>query len=31
MKLDEINWIVIDDDLLNLTDLEILTTVVSVM
>ena len=31
MKLDEINWIVIGDDLLNLTDLEILTTVVSVM
>ena len=31
MKLDEINWIVIGDDPLNLTDLEILTTVVSVM
>ena len=31
MKLDEINWIVIGDDLLKLTDLEILTTVVSVM
>ena len=31
MKLDKIKWILIDDDLLNLTDLEILTTVVSVM
>ena len=29
MKLDKINWILIDDDLLKLTDLEILTSVVS--
>ena len=29
MKLDKINCILIDDDLLNLKDLEILTSVVS--